>query len=149
MKHPVFEVVDEMVCYDNGCNPLTLKWVDKMKGEKCCSKLVCREIKRAKNKDEQLGPEDVVSPMPPSVVLRMLVSTMMTGHDDGNHTDHNNAFIKELGLEAHDLALLETSVASASSVTSRGLQARLLKSVCTCGVVSVSTKTICDPLIRL
>ena len=48
---------------------------------------VCWEIKRANNKDEQLGPEDVFSPMPPSVVLRMLVSTMMTGHDDGNHVD--------------------------------------------------------------
>ena len=31
----VFEVVDEKECYDNGCKPLKLKWVDKMKGEKC------------------------------------------------------------------------------------------------------------------
>ena len=30
-----FEVVDEKECYDNGCKPLKLKWVDKMKGEKC------------------------------------------------------------------------------------------------------------------
>ena len=35
MKMGVFEVVDEKECYDNGCKPLMLKWVDKMKGEKC------------------------------------------------------------------------------------------------------------------
>ena len=32
-KHGVFEVVDERECYDNGGNPLTLKWVDKMTGD--------------------------------------------------------------------------------------------------------------------
>ena len=37
--------------------------------------------------DDQLGPEDVFSPMPPSEGLKMLVSTMMTGHDDENHVD--------------------------------------------------------------
>ena len=58
-----------------------------MKGEKCRSRLVCRETKRAKDRDEQLGPEDVFSPMPPSEGLKMLVSTMMKGHDDGNHAD--------------------------------------------------------------
>ena len=34
MKMGVFEVVDEKECYDNGCKPLKLKWVDEMKGEK-------------------------------------------------------------------------------------------------------------------
>ena len=87
MKMGVFEVVDEKKCYDKGCKLLMLKWVDKMKGEKCRSRLVCREIQRAKDRDEQLGPEDVFSPMPPSEGLKMLVSTMMTGHDDGNHVD--------------------------------------------------------------
>ena len=53
-KHGAFEVVDEKECYDNGCKPLKLKWVDKMQDEKCRSRLVCREIKRAKNRDEQL-----------------------------------------------------------------------------------------------
>ena len=43
-KMGVFEVVDETECYDNGCKPLRLKWVDKMKEEKCRSRLVCREI---------------------------------------------------------------------------------------------------------
>ena len=86
-KMGVFEVVDEKECYDNGCKPLMLKWVDKMKGEKCRSRLVCREIKKAKVRDEQLGPDNVFLPMPPSEGLKMLVSTMMTGHDDGNHVD--------------------------------------------------------------
>ena len=70
----VFEVVDEKECYDNGCKPLMLKCVDKMKGEKCRSRL-CREIKKVRDRDEQLGPEDVFSPMPPSEGLKMLVST--------------------------------------------------------------------------
>ena len=74
-KMEVSEVVDEKVSYDNGCKPLKLKWVDKMKGEKCRSRVACREIKRAKDRDKQLGPEDVFSPMPPSEGLKMLVST--------------------------------------------------------------------------
>ena len=82
-KHGVFEVVDVKECFDNGCNPLTLMWVDKMKGDVCCSRLVCRGTKKAENKDEQLG-EDVFSPMPLSEGLKMLVCTMMTGnHADG------------------------------------------------------------------
>ena len=46
----VFEVVDEKECDDNGCKSLMLKWVDKMKGEKCRSRMVCREIKRDKDR---------------------------------------------------------------------------------------------------
>ena len=84
-KMGVFEVVDEKECYDNGCKLIKLKWVDKMKGDKCRPRLVCREIKKAKDRDEQLGPGDAFSPMPPSEGLKMLVSTTMTGHDDGNH----------------------------------------------------------------
>ena len=37
-----------------------------MKGDVCRSRLVCREPKKAKNKDEHFGPEDVFSPMPTS-----------------------------------------------------------------------------------
>ena len=70
----VFEVVDEKECYDNGCKPLMLKWVDKMIGEKCRSRLVCREIKRAKDRDEQLEAEDVFSHMPPSWLKSILVA---------------------------------------------------------------------------
>ena len=54
MKMGVFKVVDEKECYENGCKPLMLNWVDKMKGEKCRSRLVCREIKKARDRDEQL-----------------------------------------------------------------------------------------------
>ena len=71
-KMGVFKVVDLKECYDNGCEPLKLKWVDKMKGETCRSRLVWREIKRVQDRDEQLGPEDVFSPMPPSEGLKML-----------------------------------------------------------------------------
>ena len=74
MKMGVFEVVNEKECCDNGCKPLILKWMDKMKGDKCRSRLVCREINKAKDRDEQLGPEDVFSPMPPSEGLKMLVN---------------------------------------------------------------------------
>ena len=63
-----FEAIDDKECQDNGCNPLMVKWLAKMKGDVSRSRLVCREIKKAKNKDEQLGPEDVFSPMPLSVV---------------------------------------------------------------------------------
>ena len=41
--------------------------------------------KGPKDRDEQFRPEDVFSPMPLTEGLKMLVSTMMTGHDDGNH----------------------------------------------------------------
>ena len=44
-------------------------------------------MKRAKDRDEQLEPEDVFSPMTPS---KMIVSTMMTGHDDGYHAEYGN-----------------------------------------------------------
>ena len=58
-----------------------------MNGEKCRSRLVSREIKKARDRDEQLGPEDVFSPMPPSEGLNMLVSTMMTRCDAENLAD--------------------------------------------------------------
>ena len=86
MKMGVFEVVDKE-CYDNGCKLLTLKCVDRVKVDVCSSRSVCRENKKAKNRDEPLGLEDVFSPWPPSEGLKMLVSTIMTEHDDGNHSD--------------------------------------------------------------
>ena len=66
MKKGVFEVVDEKECYYNDCKSFMLKWGDKMKDDKCLSRFVCREINKTKNRDEQLGPEDVFSPMPSS-----------------------------------------------------------------------------------
>ena len=38
-------------------------------------------------KGEKCRQDWYVEPMPPSEGLKMLVSTMMTGHDDGNHVD--------------------------------------------------------------
>ena len=76
-----FEVVD------NGCKLLTLKWVDKVKGEVPFEFGLSGDQQGQGQRHEQLGPEDVFSPMPPSEGLKMLVSTMMTGHDDGNHVD--------------------------------------------------------------
>ena len=45
-----------------------------------------RVIKKA-NKDEQLGPEDVFSHVLALEGLKMLVSTMMAGHDDQSDAD--------------------------------------------------------------
>ena len=73
--------------YDNGCNPFTLQRVDKVTSNVCRSWLICREIILANNEDEQLGPEDVFSPMKQSEGLKMLVSPVMTGHDDRNLAD--------------------------------------------------------------
>ena len=81
-KIGVFEVVDEKECYDNGGKPQT-EMGGQDEGREMSFKIgLSGDQKRAKDKDEQLGPEDVFSPMPPSEGLKMLVSTMMTGHDD-------------------------------------------------------------------
>ena len=88
MKMGMLNCVNEKECYDDGCKPLMLKWVDKMKRREMPFKIgLSRDERRAKDRDEQLGPKVVFSPMPPSEGLKMLVSTMMTGHDDGNHVD--------------------------------------------------------------
>ena len=42
-----------------------------MKGEISRSRSVCREVKKAKDIDEQFGPEDVFSPMPSSEGLKI------------------------------------------------------------------------------
>ena len=62
MKMGVFEVVDEKECYDNGCKPLMLKWVDKMKCEQCRSRLVCREIKNPKTETNNLDQKTYFQP---------------------------------------------------------------------------------------
>ena len=50
----VFDIVDEKSATTTVANHSS--WVDKMLGEKCRSRLVCREIKRTRERDEQLGP---------------------------------------------------------------------------------------------
>ena len=58
-----------------------------MEGDVRRSRLVCWEIKMAKNTDDQLGRASAFSPMPPLDKLKMLVTTMMNRYGDGNHTD--------------------------------------------------------------
>ena len=74
-KMGVFEVVNEKERYDNGCKLLKLKWCGQDEGrENAVRDWSVGRSKRAKDRDEQLGPEDVFSPMPPSEGLKMLVS---------------------------------------------------------------------------
>ena len=53
---------------------------------------------RTKDRDEEHG---VFSPMPPSEGSKMLVSTMMTRHDDGNHADGQFEMAKWDVFRAH------------------------------------------------
>ena len=62
MKVGVFEVVHEKECYDNGCKPFMLKWVDKMKGEKCRSRLVCRETEKGQGQMNNLDQKTYFHP---------------------------------------------------------------------------------------
>ena len=61
-KIGVVEVVDEKECYDNGCKPLKLKWVDKMKGEKCRLRLVCRRSKGPRTETNNLDQKTYFHP---------------------------------------------------------------------------------------
>ena len=88
----VYDVVDESECRMHQGRPYSLKWVDRMKADKCRSRLVVREIKKAKKKDEQLGAEEVFSAMPPAEGLKMLISAAMTdGNDVCGHGSHGTA----------------------------------------------------------
>ena len=63
-KHGVYAEANEAECREHQSRPCTLKWVDKLKDNGCCSTLVVREIKRAQTKDSQLGAGEVFSAMP-------------------------------------------------------------------------------------
>ena len=62
MKMGVFEVVDEKRVLRQRLQTSNLKWVDKMKGEKCRSRLACREITRAKTETNNLGQKTYFHP---------------------------------------------------------------------------------------
>ena len=79
-KMGVFEVVDEKECDDNSCQT-EVGGQDERR--EMSFEIGLSRDQRAKDRGEQLGPEDVFSHMPPSEGLKMLVSTMVTGHDDG------------------------------------------------------------------
>eukprot|EP00971_Amphidinium_carterae_P329511 6462016-Amphidinium_carterae.1 len=72
MKQNLFTYVPESECYEQQGKPYTLKSIDKMKGEKSRSRLVAREIKRNKSREEQLEASDVFSAMPPTEALKAL-----------------------------------------------------------------------------
>eukprot|EP00971_Amphidinium_carterae_P013513 266265-Amphidinium_carterae.1 len=52
VKQNLFTYAPESECYEQQGKPYTLKWIDKMKGERCRSRLVAREIKRNKRREE-------------------------------------------------------------------------------------------------
>jgi len=62
---------------------LSLRWIDTVKSDgRYRSRLVVREIKKAKKEDEKLDPADVFSSMPPVEGLKSLISHMMTEQKD-------------------------------------------------------------------
>ena len=79
MTRGVFIKVPELECKTKQGNPLTLKWVDTLKSDgRHISRLVVREMKKAKAVDEKLVPLAVFSSIAPVECLRMMVSDMMT-----------------------------------------------------------------------
>ena len=62
MKMGVFKVVDEKECFDNGCKPLMLKWVDKMTGEKCRSRLCVERSKGSRTEMNNLDQKTYFHP---------------------------------------------------------------------------------------
>ena len=80
-KQHLYEKVPEEQCYAAGKAPITMKWVDRNKGDNqrlnYRSRLVCREVKRAKN--AEFIPEHAsFSAMPPLEALKILLSLMVT-----------------------------------------------------------------------
>ena len=62
---------------------LTLKWVDTRKSDgRYRSRLVVREIKKAKREEDKLDPSEVFSSMPPIEGLKCLISHLMTERTD-------------------------------------------------------------------
>ena len=59
MKHGFYVVVNEEECRLHQCPPLTLKWVDQLKGDGCRSRLVVRKIKAAKKCEDKLSADEV------------------------------------------------------------------------------------------
>jgi len=80
LKRHVLDKVPRSQCTTK---PIPIKWIDTMKlGGRYRSRLVAREIKRAKKFKDRLRPEECFSAMPPSESLRLLVSHMMTDSVD-------------------------------------------------------------------
>ena len=80
LKQDLYEVVDEKVCWDETNRPpISLKWVDRNKGdemrENYRSRLVVREIKKA---SKPLAEFESFSAMPPLEALKALCSLMVS-----------------------------------------------------------------------
>ena len=87
LKQKLFDCVLESECAERQDPPCSLKSVLKNKGEKVRARLVVREIKRTKSKDEKLEPCDVFSAMPPVESLKSLVSHVVTERVDKRGRD--------------------------------------------------------------
>ena len=79
----VFEVVPESLCRERtGKPPIRLKWVDTDKGGAGTpyvrSRLVAREIKRAKSPEEALDVHELYTSMPPVEAVRVIMSVLVT-----------------------------------------------------------------------
>ena len=76
----VFTIVSDSECKrSKQSKPLTWRWLDTRKPSgRYRSRLVVREIKKAKPMSQRLRPEEVFSAMPPVESLKMLISEMMT-----------------------------------------------------------------------
>ena len=84
----VMKAVPEKECREKQGRPLTLKWLDTMKPDgRHRSRLVVREVKKAKRPEERLDPQDVFSSMPPIEALKMLLSEVMTVDDPHGSVD--------------------------------------------------------------
>ena len=81
----VFRKVPEAWAKQRKLKKLSLKWIDTYKSDgRYRSRLVVREIKKAKPLHDRLKPEDVFSAMPPVESLKMLVSIMQTEQTDAS-----------------------------------------------------------------
>ena len=80
-KQQIYKKVPISECEQEGKTPITMKWIDRNKGDlerpNYRSRLVCREVKRAKGA-EYIPEHASFSSMPPLEALKLLLSLMVT-----------------------------------------------------------------------
>lgn len=86
-KEKVYQRVPRRLCEQKGAKLLKLKWVDVNKGDtqrpKVRSRLVTKEVKRAKGPEEKLSNDDVFASMPPVESVATLFLLFMSGRKKG------------------------------------------------------------------
>ena len=86
-KERVYERVPMRLCEEKGVKPLQLKWLDINKGDSSCmkvrSRLVTKEIRKAKKPEEQLRQEETFAATPPVECVMLMLSLFMTGKKKG------------------------------------------------------------------